>query len=634
MLKPERVALELLEYKLSDLRAQRTPKGGQASVWALYGYLLQHLKALSNEERQRFEAAGQELTRSSARVGSGSPSVGIDDLIIGAATGAASVPFDEVAPPVVLNPRELEEQSILKRLAKRVWWFELEQVIARMATVYRAERERQTARLLYGLMRNFSHYSQEVTFYEDVYLLHFKVREPLPELSDPLVSLNDVGNIATLLHDLVELILTLKQPGGPYARLQIREEQVLDYLRRMAEMVARDPFAGRITAMAPKGLSSRQLKLAIEELEREPLREGEREARRRELESRLAAARAYERTQRKLFDNDVKRYRQAVEGLFSHLGAYLPRRVGGLAGEPQLPGGVLFAVNPGLRLEAVPRQADALTLRLKGPLRFQFAGSELAVTSSEQAGANLFVGSEAHSVESRQDIKVGRKRLVAFYESGYLHLRSLDTSRSLAALVDEALFVREVLDSPHAGTLTELMRVATGVADGDLHEVVRRAIVRFRELVAKSPEPAKAVSGFLFGALRAAKLEPPGEVVTDLANRLTRLMGSEAPTLERLIAEVGDAKQGLYQLGSEPLSLHVAGVPLTVRLYRPVGERGPGNVVVMMPDRPLGSFESYLVQPLGRGTLVCVRSESDLAVFYFDPGASGESLTAARAASA
>src|SRR5690606_460055 len=120
----------------------------------------------------------------------------------------------------------------------------------------------------------------------------------------------------------------------------------LDYVKRAALAVARDPYAGKLGLLAAKGPNSEQLRLAIQELAKERLPEAERLRQRNALEQRLKAALAFERNQQQLFRQDVERFTGLVEALFERIGRHLPRSVGGQAGGPQLRGGVLFAVNP------------------------------------------------------------------------------------------------------------------------------------------------------------------------------------------------------------------------------------------------------------------------------------------------
>lgn len=170
------------------------------------------------------------------------------------------------------------------------------------------------------------------------------------------------------------------------------------------------------------------------------MREAAREEQRRILEGRLREAKTLEKGQRQLFDEDVARFVEAVGRFFSSVAPYLPKTVGGAADEPHLPGGVLFAENPALKLERLPAGAASVTMRLRGPLRFRFAGLEMAVVGSGQT-LSLVAGDEQRPLEPRMLLGVGRQEIVAFAEGGYLHFKRLNEARSFAALTAEAFAV-------------------------------------------------------------------------------------------------------------------------------------------------------------------------------------------------
>lgn len=615
MLKLDALALELLEYKVDDLRLKRVPKGGGLSVWPLHEHLSSKLELFSSEEQQRFKAASQLLKR--VGVAPVQPVVSqfeeLELTLPSVTESQEQTSFLRSTPD--MSEAELGEQKILKRLAKRVWWFELGQVVQRLAAGFRAEKERHTARLLYALTRNLQRYSQTASYAEDINLSHFKISEPVPELSDPLISLTEIDTIAELLLGFVELILNFHQTGSDTGKLELREDQTLVYLRRMALTIVRDPYAGKLTMVPGKGPGSKQLRLALDELQRERLSEEEREAQRRELEFRLEEARTLERTQRQLFEADMQAFAQAADRLFEQLAVYLPERVGGQANEPRLPGGVLFAVNPALTLETIPPRATSLTVRVKGPLRFKFAGSDVAIMGA--AGAlSLYTPDEERPLLSKMEVRLGRKRMFVFNEGTYVHLQLEDEMRSLAALLAEALALHYIVTAAAPDKLLNIIRTATGAPAGEAQETLRRATQRLRQLVVKSPDRREAVYGFMLGSAKALRYGLPENVVKELAERLSLVLTVSSAELEPMLARTEAVEKNLYQLGVEPLSLKVAGHPLTVRQYRSRTQEQPDNVVVMLPGRPLGSFTDYLVQPLGGGTLICVKAATDLAVLY------------------
>lgn len=123
----------------------------------------------------------------------------------------------------------------------------------------------------------------------------------------------------------------------------------------------------------------------------------------------------------------------------------------------------------------------------------------------------------------------------------------------------------------------------------------------------------------MLGAARALRTQLPKEALHELVGHLYTALSVGSADLTELLERSGPTTRALYRLTDEPLSLTVAGYPLTVRQYQEhSGDLTLDGVVVMMPGRPLGSFADYLVEPLGSGTLLCVKSEDDLAVFYFE----------------
>ena len=167
--------------------------------------------------------------------------------------------------------------------------------------------------------------------------------------------------------------------------------------------------------------------------------------------------------------------------------------------------------------------------------------------------------------------------------------------------------------------LVELLKTATGLSLREPQETVRQAVDRLDTLTSNAPEKRRALEGFVLGAARALRSQLPKEVLRDLVDHLHTALSVSSSDLTRVLERPGPATQSLYRLTEEPLSLTVAGYPLTVRQYREHSdELVSDSLVVMMPGRPLGSFTDYLVEPLGGGTLLCVKSEDDLAVFYFE----------------
>ncbi len=620
-MKLEPVALELLEYKIRDLKAARQVRGGLASTWDLYNHLCKETTVLNESERKRVDAAGKVLKRFGKTSQTGAAVTRtletlVLDLTVTPSPKASSAHLAE-SPILERDLEVLEEQAVLQRLAKRVWWSDMDAVLYEFAVQCRAEKDRVTARLLYALSRNLTRYLSAATdpadLNLDLNLTRFRVEDPVPERGDPLVSLNDLDVLSDLVRDLVETVLALGDAAGRYAALGVPRGQALGFVKRMALMIARDPYGGERGPAAPRRPNSDQLRLALSELAKEPLREEQKRAQHQTLSERLRITTAFERQQRAAFQQDVQGFSGAAHSFFNRLERYLPGRVGGVAGEPQLSGGVLFAVNPALRVNSVAADASAVTVHLKGPTRFVLAGLELAVTGGRTP--SVYVGGQDHLLQPRLRLRAAGKAVVVTHDNGYLHFKVQGEARPLAAVTAEALAVYFVLGSPHQKELLRVLRAAAGVATGEPQDLVAQALWRLRDLSSRAPERRQALTGLLQGAARAVSAHLPGGVVETLVSRFLSAMTAAADDLDEILAATG-AEVTRYRLNGEPLSLNMAGQPLTVREYR--GHKDARqSVAVVLPDRTVNSFTSYLVQPMPEGVLLCVRAAEDLVCLYF-----------------
>ena len=616
------VALELLEYKLRDIEVGREVRGGTGSAWELYTHLLQDM-SLGSSEQKRISAAGDKLRRLSETpqkpkgVLETLESLIIEDFSLAPSPKKPVTPvFDEPPPMLDMDLEVLEEQTVLQRLARRVWWSELEATVHELAVRCRAERERTTARLLFAVVRNLERYLKTPEGAADIPLAHFQVVDSVPERDDPLISLNDLESLAALIRDLTETIMALGEGTGPFKNVAMPKGQALGFVKRLALAVARDPYAGKLAGTPQRGPSSESLRLAIQEVAKEPLREEQRQAQKQALEERLRMTTAYERQQRETFQQDVQRFTTAVHVFFDHLERYLPARVGGEAGDPQLRGGVLFAVNPALRIDTVARDASAVTVHLKGPTRFALGGLELAITGSARA-QSLFVGGQEHPLQPRLKVSTGRHAVVAVQEGQYLYLNVVNEARSLAALSAEALCVFFVLSSPRTGELLRVLRTAANVVVGEPRDIVVQALDQLREMSGRAPDRRQALEGLLTGAARGVGVSLPGGLIPELAGRLHTAMTVSADAVQQVLGSAKGAQTTVHTLSDEPLSLAIAGQPVTVRKYRGRAEVAQESVVVMLPGQVVGSFTTYLVQPFPGGTLVCIRADTQLACLYF-----------------
>ena len=612
------IALELLEYKLDALVSRRPVRGGVTSLWQLHGFIENGTNNLSSEERERFAEQARRL-RAVAELptrGSASRDNLVDLRLDGEEPDGNNVVLDvDVADVAAVDPLLEEERERLKTLAERVWWEELDEVVVGLAAGWRAERDRLTPRLVYATLRNLQHYAEKPGFASDVGLQRFKVREPLPEREDALISLSDVDSLGELARELIDLVMSLGHGRGPLATLEVPGPSALEYVRQAMLAVARDPYAGRFSPLARKGPSSGELRTALQELAKERLPETQKALVRRELDARLTETLAFERNQRQLFQRDVTRCIEHVQALAERLERHLPSRVGGRAPGPRLLGGVLFAVNPALRWERVPPGAEAFTLRMVGPARFTIGGQEVALMGNETT-RTLFADGASYPLAPHLDLRLGRGRLLVDVEGEYLYLRFRDEGRSLAARLAEALVAAYVLTHERGD---DLMQVVVGVAGERAalpQDTVRRAVGRAGEITGRAPQRRVALEGLVRGAARAAGVTLPDNLVLGLTERFLTALTVESGDLVGLIEREDDAVGDVYPLTGEPLTAEVAGLKLTIRSYRGRTRGAPDQLVVMLPGQVIGSFADILVEGVASGTMVCARSEQELVVLY------------------
>ena len=615
MLRLESLALELLEYKAAEYRSQRIVKGGNQSLWNLVAMLTQERDRLTAEERKRLDQATDSLQSFS---GGGSavaaPTATLGELYLGSQDDVV-LDLDEEPPRPPDTPAEREEHAVLQRLARRVWWDDLESYVHQIATAWRSQRDRYGARVIFGTLQNLERNSKSPKFADDLNLKSFKVKVPIPPLTDPLVSLSDVDALAEIARDLINLIMTLGKDGGPYPELELPEAGALAYVRQAAMVVANDPYAGKTAALDARLPSSKQLRMAITELTKERLPEEERSAQRRELERRLAEALSMERNERQAFQRDAATLQDVVHVTFERLAEYLPSSVGGKAGGAQLEGGVLFGVNPALRAEHIGPATNDVTVRLVGPVRLSLQGHDFAF-SGVGAARTLFVDGKAVDLGGTAIVQLGHERLGVFREGDYVHLRLRNEGRSLAVRLAEALVVLHVLTSPQREELLTIAKVIANSVRGEPQELVVQALSRANQLSLRAPDRRQALDGLWRGAARATEVDLGSEVIATLVDRMIEAVGLDPSDLNGVLERAGANETAFYTLTGDPITVDLAGHKITVRQYRGRSRHTQESLVAMLPGQVLGSFTDYLLAPLGAGTLVFVRGDSDLVVLH------------------
>ncbi len=669
-MKVEHLALELLEYKTQDLVAGKTLGSDAIPVKVLYTYLNKMRVKLSASEKQRLLAVQKQLKARAKAKKTGtstlsqhvSQPVSQPDQRAAKAFDLASFatefdtesdadaesdtarrqageidlfggfdddePQNQPAPTATaptkpkriirLSDAELQEQETLKQLAQHVWWDGINQRLQNLAMTYRAEPNRHTVRLVYATLRNLALFSKLPAFAKDPALQSFKVKKPIPEYSDPLLSLNDLESLTALMSDMVTTILDFKDPRETYSALDIDEHEVLPYMRRLALAVASDPYAGKLSLVPSKDVTSGQLRMAITQLEREPLGEAVKREQRQQFEARLKEALHQEKNQHEMFDRDVQTYTRAMNDFFDTLEGLLPQRVGGRCKTPQLSGGVLFAENPALRLDTVPPDAKSVTLRLKGPTRFQLAGIDIAISGSAQRGWHVLVKNREEPLSSPTHIDLEGARLNVFEKNGYVHAVVQHHDRPLHTLIAESMAVYQVMRAAQNKHTAHVIGMATGITP-DSSDNARQAVRRLLELSNNAHDRSKAVKGFLLGAARVVgQQDADKDALNSIVVAMQLTMDAPNMQLAEVVQNVDPQRTALYTLGSKPVKVNVAGQPLTVRKYqaRVYGHDLPESVVVMAPGRPLGSFNDYMLQPLSGGIAIFVRASHELAVLH------------------
>ena len=319
MVRLEPVALELLEYKVDALERQLPVRGGLVDLWELRRAIEQGLASLGTDERTRFTSVSRRLNALAQLQPKRAPTQGatLDALRLddGSDVDGDGI-LDTDALAVELSHEEREEQQVLQRLAERVWRDEVDEAMARFAAAWRAERDRLTPRLIFTMLRNLRRHAEQRDTVLDATLRGFRVVEPLAEPDDALVSLSDLDSLAEIGRDLVQLILTLGGSDSPLPRLEVPEAQALPFARQAMTIVAKDPYAGKLTPIVRRGPSTKELRTAMQEVSKERLPETQRAALRRDIEARLSEALAFERQSRATFQRDVARNLDAVQALF------------------------------------------------------------------------------------------------------------------------------------------------------------------------------------------------------------------------------------------------------------------------------------------------------------------------------
>ena len=629
------LAFELLEYKFDDLRHQRPVRGGAESVWALLREVEASQHRLAPDQQERLEAMQRELARRpvsggaspgmpaapslegltltfGAQADASSPATGTSSVASG---GAAQQPSVSVESPSVVSEAVMQERAHLRRLSRRVFDGEVNRFARAMAASWRAERERLTARLMYATLRNLERYAAMEAFGEDANLRTFRVVEPLPEVVDPLVTLAEAEGLSDVARESVQAVMGLcdRSPAPPVER-----HASLDYLRRLAHAVARDPYAGKLSAREPAGPSARDLRLELRDVARQNLPDWQKDARRAEVQERLREREAWERSQQKLLRDDQPRFLARIDAFFDQLAEILPASVGGQArAVDRLDGGVLFALEESVRLEAPAADATALTMRIDDSLRVPFAGDTWGVSVHDGHREAHWAG-ETIPLDVDRETEVAGARLLTFVEGAYLHVRLHRKGGSLATRIAELAGVLHVRRVQEASMLVAALARFANHHAGKATGVIVGALRRVQDGVRDADAPLTAARDLLAGAFDAAGVHVEASWLDDLARYAVWSSTPAGEDLERALdalRALDERAEGpvVVPFTGEPVDVTVDGRTFTVRRY---DVRGEGHLVVMLPGQVVASFREHVVTRLGGGTLVGVQGDGKVVLAY------------------
>jgi len=431
--------LELYEYKVDDLVAGNEPKGGLASLARLRQALIQAnlpgpLAKKFRDIDGRFKAhrPGYKTTVDE----SGTPDL---SAILVEDEGSSFSP----------------EREALDKLAEAVYWGRLERDLLRVAKALN-QGKRDELRLVYAILQNLETYSKNPLFSQDYNLSRFTLAHPIPGVSDPRVHLEDPSIAKNLLLELFREAFTIP------ARLRLPHEETVPYIRRLARRILDSEGSLRTSSRGP---SLEALRRALEEARRQNLSVGEIRA----LEERLHQAAAEERRMALVMEEDRARFSAAIEHLTALLTRYLPSPMGE-ASWPQIPQKILGSPAPAYALEAIPRDAKALNLRLM-PQRFFFWNHEVSISQAGKVFGISVAGQERMIEEDAVfSLTLPDAELHVVRYKDYLHLRiGPREAASLSSLLAEGRVLAHLMWPGHHFAYLRLLRALSARLKGQVN---------------------------------------------------------------------------------------------------------------------------------------------------------------------
>jgi len=563
--------VDLYEYRVEDLVAGRTPKGGKKALLALRAFLAQ--TRLPGPLAKRFRQAD---ARFRALRGNLAPPPSPPEL-------PTLVPEEPEAPPPP------DTAPALKALAKKVWrlWVERE-AKARAKDLLPGRREE--LRLIHAFLQNYLDYREKEGFKRDFNLSRFAPTHPIPSLSESLLDLEDPKVAEALLLEFLETALHIPED------LPLPPEETKAYVRR---------FLNRILEWEEAyGLPPKRDLLALRRALEEARRLGASPQEIAHLEERLKKEAQEERRRELLLEEEKRRFQVASEKVLALLNL-LPTPQGETPW-PKVP-------EPGGGEESL------LTLPLS-PGRIPLG--PLVLTLSQVEGVwHLGLGGEDHILEETLVLPWEDLEVWAVREGNLLHLRlEARSGLRLYELLAEGRLLALLLSPKEDYAYLRLLRALSAKLKGEfqpqgfgkelaekfrqapeeaLQDFARKLLdLTLRRLGPADPHPPLAQVGEALGVSQEAQT---------LAEALREYLGRRPPTRETLGGEVH-----LLSLTPEPLALRLGSSVLSLRLKEDVVYVGQAGEV---PKR----LRDLLVYRLPEAHLVLAREGRRLAYLVVTP---------------
>lgn len=597
--------IELFAYKVDDLEAGREPRGGRGSVLRLRRRLME--SKLPGPLAKRFREVDRRWRELQSAAGSSEPEAAAAEPEPTAPEldlGIVDLPLEEDVPS-----EGALAQSVLQGLAEDVYWAGLRRDLKRVVRGLIGG-QRYELRLAYAFLQNFEAYARTPSFARDFNLSKFTLAEPIPALSDPLVTLDDEEIAAALLREVFQIALRLGD-GRTYP-LPLPPEGVVPYLRRFFRRIIETPESLPLSAPGG-GPSSEELRAALDEARRSALTAHEREQLVRDLEAKLREVAAQERRMRMVAEEDRRRFMGAAERLSAILRRYLPSPRGE-AVMPTVPEPLAEA--GGGKLDELARDATMVTLR-RAPTRFVLGGVPLTLSVAGEH-TQLTVSGEDRPLVEGEPLMVPYENweVWAFLKGDYVHVRlEMREGAQLSALLSEGRVLAHLVH-PHADyAYLRLLRAFSARLKGPVNyeEFTPESAAKFPEA---SLDTLEAFARKGLGVVKDRLKRTPGglklmrEVATSLGlepegQKLLRVLSDwlnfRPPTRETLGGDLG-----VSTIAGEPVNVQAGNLVLSVRQTEDAVYVGAAGAV----PRRLGDL---MIWPLDDGAVVIAREGNRLA---------------------